>query len=150
MGLQIGTPRKVGRYVGRFGQRLDDISWPDLPRIYVFFERDTGFEPATLSLGSQCSPQDPGEIERTFVCSYRQQATENASDRHEWSRNGPGEEPLLLRLAHLQAPAAELAGRSKDALNAIATNDPFAKSRANEALVLALELAGKIGKEAEA
>jgi hypothetical protein len=97
-------------------------------------------------LGSQCSTQDPREIDHNFACSYRQEATESASGRREWSRNGVGDEPLLLPLGHLRALAAELADRGRDALNALASKNPFAMSRANEALVVAVELADTIGK----
>jgi hypothetical protein len=104
-------------------------------------ERDTRFELATLSLGSCSVSQNPREIKAIQAVDGGPGSPWIAPCSLESS--GFRLEPSLVPnpRAELQALAAEVLARGKDALDATARCDRFAVTRLTEALSVAMELA---------
>jgi hypothetical protein len=103
-----------------------------------FFERDTGFEPATLSLG-RCAPTaNLREIEAVLKsCVYsRRTLSDRVSPVSSLNRPTASAIPL-----HVRALATELLGRGKDALDAVVSMDRSAVGQLKDALTVAMELA---------
>jgi hypothetical protein len=120
-----------GRGVGRY---FVARSAPNLR----FFERDTGFEPATLSLG-RCSPtSDLREIQTVLgECVYsRRTRSDRVSPISSLNRPTASAIPL-----HVRVLATELLGRGKDALDAVVSMDRSAMGQLKAALTVAMELA---------
>src|SRR5262249_55545917 len=105
-------------------------------------ERETGFEPATLSLGSCAGMRFPREIQAVSAPEGEPGSPWIAPGSLQSSRNRLGA-VLAVTLPEVGplALAVEVLERSEAALRAAATGDRFAAARVNEALSVAVELA---------
>jgi hypothetical protein len=108
------------------------------PKTSVIFERDTGFEPATLSLGRCCATYDLGQLQAILKSCVYSRPTPSDRVSPVSSLNRPTARAIPL---HIRVLAAELLARGKEALDAVASQDRSAMGRLNDALTVAMQLA---------